>query len=193
MQPKTHIHRIRDAISVAAITTLLIVSGCKTGAQTGALAGGGIGAIVGQAIGGDTGGTLIGAAVGSGIGYVIGNEDDKKKSQQMSQAAQSSGYAHTQTGPLTGTRWHLVSIAPQDRIEPYASLIVEFQDHGHVVTTRTNPDGQVKVLNERYRVVGDTLIVNKPGYIINAQHMVDGDQLIVSAEDFRAVLKRIGG
>ena len=62
-----------------------------------------------------------------------------------------------------------------------------------MVTTRTNPDGQVKVLDEHYRVVGDTLIVNKPGYIINAQYMVDGDQLIVNAEDFRAVLKRISG
>ena len=52
-------------------------------------------------------------------------------------------------------------------------------------------DRVVPTDGERYRVVEDTLIVNKPGYIINARFGISGDQLIVSAEDFRAVLKRM--
>ena len=60
-----------------------------------------------------------------------------------------------------------------------------------VITTTTNLDGSVDITDERYRVVGDTLIVNKPGYLINARFGIVGDELIVSAEDFRAVLKRM--
>ncbi len=60
-----------------------------------------------------------------------------------------------------------------------------------MITTTTNPDGSVDIFDERYRVVGSALIVNKPGYMINAQFGISGDEMIVSAEKFRAVLKRI--
>ena len=53
------------------------------------------------------------------------------------------------------------------------------------------PDGRVEVSDETYRVVGDTLIVNRPGYIINARFTVSGGQLTVSAERFSAVLNRL--
>ena len=47
------------------------------------------------------------------------------------------------------------------------------------------------MFDERYRVVGKALIVNKPGYLINATYGISGNELIVSADDFRAVLKRL--
>jgi hypothetical protein len=47
------------------------------------------------------------------------------------------------------------------------------------------------VTEERYRIVGDTLIINKPGYLINAEYQISGDELIVNCEQFRAVLRRI--
>jgi hypothetical protein len=56
--------------------------------------------------------------------------------------------------------------------------------------TTTLQDGSVDVYNEHYRVVGQTLIINRPGYIINAKYGLEEGQLIVDAEDFRAVLKR---
>jgi hypothetical protein len=49
----------------------------------------------------------------------------------------------------------------------------------------------VEVANETYRIVGDTLIVNKPGYLINARFGRSAGQLIINAEDFRAVLKQL--
>jgi hypothetical protein len=169
----------------------MMAAGCATAGRTGALTGGGIGALAGQAIGRDTKSTLIGAAVGTGLGYMIGNEADKKHATELSQTSQASDYTHDEVGPLGGTRWQLVSLAPQDRVPPYASKLVEFRPQGRVVTTTTTRDGAVDVVDERYRVVEDTLIVNKPGYIINARFGISGDQLIVSADDFRAVLKRI--
>ncbi|UCC32514.1 MAG: glycine zipper 2TM domain-containing protein [Phycisphaerales bacterium] len=169
----------------------IVVAGCATAGRTGALAGGGIGALAGQAIGGDTESTLIGAAVGTGVGYIIGNEVDKKHAAELNQTSQAHDYTHKEVGDLGGTRWQLVSLAPKDRVPPYASKFIEFRPHGRVITTTTNRDGTVDVVDERYRVVDDTLIVNKPGYIINARYGFSRDQLIVSAEDFRAVLKRM--
>jgi hypothetical protein len=171
---------------------LLLVSlgGCETGGKTGALAGGGIGALTGQAIGGNTKSTLIGAGVGTGIGYMIGNEKDKAHAKEMNEASQEHNYTHTEVGPLGGTRWIVMSVAPKDHVPPYASKVVEFRPYGRVITTTTNPDGSVDVTDERYRVVGNTLVINKPNLLINATYGISGDELIVSAEDFRAVLKR---
>ena len=36
-----------------------------------------------------------------------------------------------------------------------------------------------------------TLIINKPGYLINAQFLQSAGQLVISAEEFRAVLRRL--
>ncbi len=65
---------------------------------------------------------------------------------------------------------------------------LQFGPDGRVITTTTKPDGKVEVFNETYRVVGNTLIINKPGYLINARFAISGKQLTVSAEDFSAVL-----
>ena len=94
-------------------------------------------------------------------------------------------------GGAGGSRWQLVSLSPRDYVPPYTSKIIEFRPYGRVISTTTKPDGTVEVMDETYRVVGDTLIVNKPGYIINARYRVEGDQLIVSAEEFSAVLQRL--
>ena len=177
--------------TITAIGFAVASTGCETSGKTGALVGAGIGALAGQALGGDTEGTLIGAAVGGGIGYMIGNEKDKEHAKEMSEGSRSHQYTHTEVGPLGGTRWQLVSLAPIDRVPPYASKIVEFRPYGRVITTTTSSDGTVGVADERYRVVGKALIVNKPGYIINATYGLSGNELIISADDFRAVLKRL--
>jgi len=166
-------------------------TGCATSGKTGALIGAGIGALAGQAIGGDTEGTLIGAAVGTGIGYIIGNEKDKKHAKELSEQSRSPQYTHTEVGPLGGTRWQLVSILPKDRVPEYASKIIEFRPYGRVITTTTDRDGTVDVTDERYRVVSKALIVNKPGYLINAHYAISGSELIIFANDFQAVLKRL--
>ena len=180
----------RILVGLTCVLTVF-VAGCETGGKTGALAGAGIGALAGQAIGGDTSSTLIGAAAGTGIGYMIGNEKDKKHAKEMNQEAKAHNYTHNEVGPLGGTRWLVVDIAPKEKVQPYASKFVEFRPHGRVITTTTNADGSVDLTDERYRVVGNALIVNKPGLLINATYGIAGNEMIVSAEDFRAVLKRV--
>lgn len=191
MNVSTNVIRVTTSLLVLSLVTM-ISSGCQTGGQTGALAGAGIGALIGQAAGGDTKATLIGAAIGTGIGYIIGNEQDKQHAQTMSRGREAQpAYTHDEIGPLGNTRWMVVSLAPRDAAPPYKSKIIEFQPDGRVITTTTHADGSVDVFNERYRVVGNTLIVNKPGYMINARFGIDGDEMIVDSEDFRAGLKRL--
>ncbi len=168
-------------VSLVIVVLLVTSSGCESSAQTGTALGAGIGALAGQAIGGDTGGTLIGAGVGAGLGYIIGNEKDKK-------AAQTHDY--TQSTPLTGTKWKIVSLAMENKPE-YEWVTVEFIPDGKVVTTRYEPGGTKTITEERYRVVGKTLIIHKTDYIINAEYQIYGNELIVNCERFRAVLQRI--
>ena len=168
-------------VSLVIVVLLIISSGCESSAQTGAVLGAGIGALAGQAIGGDTGATLIGAAVGAGAGYIIGNEKDKK-------AAQSHNY--NATTPLTGTKWKIISLAMQDKPE-YEWVTVEFRPDGKIVTTRYEPGGTKTITEERYRVVGKTLVIHKTDYIINAEFQTYGNELVITCERFRAVLQRI--
>ena len=180
-------------IAVIVLTAFAaVVSGCKTGGGTGALAGGGIGAIAGQVIGGNTEATLIGTAVGTGVGYIIGNEADKAKAQRLSeQSAEKAAATHNEVGPLGGSRWSLASLSPANATPAYKSKVIEFRPDGRAITITTKEDGSVETADESYRVVGDTLIVNKPGYIINAKYQRNGNQLVVTADKFSAVLQKL--
>lgn len=161
---------------------LIVTPGCQTRAKTGALGGAGIGALAGQAIGRNTQATLIGAAIGAGAGYIIGNEQDKKAAK---------AYDMSQPTALTGTKWKVISLDMEDKPD-YETITVEFKTDGEVVTTRYEPGGTMTITEERYRIVGDTLIINKPGYLINAKYQVRGNQMTVDCQQFRAVLQRIG-
>jgi len=170
-----------SVLAIYVCATIITIGGCQTRTQTGTLAGAGIGAIAGQLIGGDSKATLIGAAIGTGAGYLIGNSQDKKAAKT---------YDMSQPTPLTGTKWKVVSLVKADTPE-YTAIFVEFKPDGKVVTTRHEPGGTMTVTEERYRIVGNTLIINKPGYIVNAEYQISGDELIVNCEQFRAVLRRI--
>lgn len=172
-------------ITCYSCVALVAGSGCATKGRTGALAGGGVGAIIGQAAGRSTEATLIGAAVGTGVGYIIGNEIDKKEAKSLEAQGTTPNNA-----PLAGTSWRVTSLV-RDEPLPHRSIVLDFRSDGRVITTRTLPDGKVERADEAYRVVGNTLIVNKPGYIVNAKYRIDGRELVVEAPKFRAVLDRV--
>lgn len=174
---------IRSSVG-ALLLVAVMAGGCATKGRTGALAGSGVGAIIGQAAGRDTEATLIGAAVGAGVGYIVGNEMDKKEAKEL----ESRG-AMPNNAPLAGTTWRVMSLV-RDEPLPHRSIVIEFRHDGRVITTRTLPDGSIERADEAYRVVGSTLIVNKPGYIVNAKYRVDGREMTVDAPKFRAVLVR---
>jgi hypothetical protein len=173
-------------LTMLLIALSLVVGGCATKSGSGALIGAGVGALIGQAAGGNTAGTLIGAGVGTGVGYLIGNEMDKSDAQKRSQATAD------ELRPFSGTAWQLLSVnPPPNKGKPVKSLVARFNPNGRVGSTRTFEDGTFETADESYRVVGDTLIVNKPDYIINARYKLDGDRLYLESGDRSAVLKKI--
>jgi hypothetical protein len=177
----------------AALSAWLAMSSCSTSAGTGALAGGGIGALAGQVIGHDTESTLIGAAVGTGIGYIIGNEKDKDHAVELESASHATPPTNNEVAPLGGSRWRVTSIHPSNAVPAHTSKIVEFRPDGRVITTTTSSNGHVQTADESYRVVNTTLIINKPGYLVNAQYRITGDQMTVTADKFTAELQRLPG
>ncbi len=163
---------------------LALSPGCATKKQTGALTGAGVGALIGQAIGGNTAGTLIGAGVGTGMGYIIGNEMDKKDAKSRDTVTAQ------ETAPLDNTTWQLVSIVPDPK-KNVKSLVIHFKPDGTAVTTRTFMDNNINTATERYRVFGETLIINQDDYVINARFTINGDQMIANTDKYSIVLRRV--
>lgn len=180
-------------LKLAAAIIVIAFSGCATdpnSATRGAAWGAGIGAIAGGLYGGHGSDALIGAAIGTGVGYVIGNEQDKKKAQQMTEQSRSSNYAHSEIGPLGGTNWRLQDWSPKTGKEDFRGKAFAFGRDGWVTTTTTYLDGRTAMERENYRVVGDTLIVNKGDYLVNYRFQLQGDQLTIDTSKVRAILKR---
>jgi len=178
-----------------ALVALLIAATMAAQAQEttsskkkGMLWGAGLGAIAGGLIGGHGSDALIGAAVGTGIGYIVGNESDKKKAQEMS--AQSPKGTHSETGPFAGTTWRLQDWSPKSGKEEWKSKSFTFGKDGWVTTSTTHKNGRKATERENYRVVDNTLIVNKGDYLVNYRFAIQGDQLTVDNSKGRAILKR---
>ncbi len=165
----------------------LLVSGCATKGQTGALTGAGAGALIGGLANmhGSWGATaLIGAGIGAGVGYLIGNEEDKKDAQKR-QAVRED-----EIRPLAGTTWKVISVTPEQD-KPYKSVVARFRTDGVVVTTKTNMEGNVETIHEKYRVVGSTLIIYKPDYVENTKFTIEGEKLIIDYGNGSVVMQRI--
>ena len=165
--------------------SLLMVPGCQTSRGTGALAGGGVGALIGGAAGGWQG-AAIGGAIGIGTGYIIGNEVDKAKAESY------SAVPAEELRPFSGTRWELTELQTATPGPAYDRVTIDFGRGGTLVTRKTR-DGRTTETFESYRVVGGVLIVNKPGYIINARYSLTGDTLHLSDTNLRkaATFRRI--
>lgn len=178
---------------VAAFLIALVASGAaaqeSSGKKKGMAWGAGLGAVAGGIIGGHGSDALIGAAVGTGIGYIVGNESDKKKAQEMN-AQSPSGKHSSDTEPFAGTTWKLQDWSPKSGKETFKSKTFTFGKDGWLTTHTTNKDGRKTTDRENYRVVGDTLIVNKGDYLLNFKYAINGDQLTVDSEKLRVLLKR---
>jgi hypothetical protein len=178
--------KLQPILTTLALIAFTCLTGCSTAKGTGSLAGAGVGTLIGAAVG-DTQSAIIGAAIGTGVGYIIGDQVDEKHAKEMS----TKGTTHNEVGPLGNTKWQVRSVTTAKPLAPYASKLVDFRPDGHVITTTTTSDGKVEVFDESYRVVGDTLIINKPGYLINAKFKIDGQELILTDPGFSAVLTRL--
>ena len=178
---------------------LLLILALITITQTACSSGGrvgddiGIGAIASRGVGSTYARNNIrtGNNVGQGIGYLIADEQDQAHAAQLNRTTSSRNYAHNEVGPLTNTRWQVRTITPAKAANENLGMVVTFRPSGHVITRTILPDSTTSLVNERYRVVGDTLIINKDQYLINAQYRIRGEVLTIAAGEFVAVFDRI--
>ena len=187
--------RLRNMlVAVSLCLTLILTSGCSstnslTGmpkCETAASARTGLGALLAQASGGSATGTLVGPGVGTGLGYLIGNEADKKEARTRQTVTEQD------IGPLANTTWQVTSVTPNPA-EPIKSEMVRFNAHGTLTTTTTYWDGRMvtDADSERYRVSGQTLIINQDDWLINAAFRLNGDSLYVDTGSSSLVLERV--
>lgn len=197
---------MRRASLLILSVSMLMSGGCESDAQTGGLLGAGLGALAGQAIGGDTGSTLIGAAAGGGLGYIIGNESDKNKAREQRRydprtsrrepAPSREPYVSpeparsTAADPLAGTTWEVLSLIKDGQSVNCEAMTFAFQPKHRLVKRQTFTDGSVDTTYETYTVVGDTLVIEGNGYILNALYDLNGDRMIITAPNYRTVLNR---
>jgi hypothetical protein len=187
-------------ISIAMLLALALAAsfgavGCASKGQTGALAGSGLGALIGQAIGRNTAGTLIGAGVGTGLGYIIGNEMDKADAKKREQQMAASARTHTpppppRVGLLGGTKWRAIQVTPPPT-PPHTSYTLRFGNDGWLHSREVYTDGTEKTDREHYRVQGDTLIINKPGYLVNAKYKMTNNTLTVWHDKVKTVFELV--
>lgn len=165
---------------------ILAASACSTGRGTGALAGGGVGGLLGGIFGGWQG-AAIGSAVGAGAGYIVGNEIDEKKARDMEKVPAA------ELMPFMGTRWVLTELTSKEGMQ-FESVNAEFRNDGILEVKKVEKGGLTTITQERYRVVGGTLIVNKPGYVANVEYTLSGNTLYLhdKSTDRKATLTKVG-
>lgn len=191
-----HKHKNLVSMCILLLSAGLLITGCNGNGDgglfgmgrggTGAAVGGGLGALAGQAIGGDTKSTLIGAGIGAGAGYLIGSRTGGDDGEDGA----VEEYDYTTPTVLTGTKWEVEDL-DMDNPPDYERMTIEFTESGKMVTRTYKRDGTVDVDSENYRIIGDKLVVNKPGYVVNFDYELDGDDLELKAENWEAELDRI--
>ena len=126
---------------------------------------------------------------GAGMGALLGQTTAASKADTLSGAGLAT---EQEISPLANTAWQVVSVNPKPA-EPMKSKVGRFNADGTLTTTTTYWDGRTvtDTDSERYRTVGQTLIISQDDYVINATFLLDGDSLYMDTGKYSLVLERI--
>lgn len=179
------LRRLPQTGLLAALALVLTFPACSSPGGRGATTGLGIGTLIGG-LAGNREGALIGAGVGAGVGFLIGDATDQSRVEDLDEAPAAD------LEPLAGTEWRLQKLEA-DEPHDLADMTATFLRDGTVRTTKTMLDGRQETTIERYRIVGDTLIVNRDDYLMNMPFSRTDDRLSIEKEDGRwvATLARV--
>lgn len=200
-------HRERLALVVLLLIAVPLTSGCGSNrAQRGATTGAGIGALASAALGGNM---VTGALVGGGLGYIVGNENDKRDAEAQAAAERQARAASRVTedrataavpgrvNPLVGSTWQVVSLVSEADHPEYSGLVVTFPTNSKMTTLALLPDGSSDSWVETYRLVADVMVISGTDpssgedYVVNARFSIESGEMILVAQDFRAVLREV--
>jgi len=175
--------------SLILLVAIVFITGCSNRAHIGDRPG--IGAITAQNLGSSRAIAEFGPNVGKGIGYLVADETDREHASSLSDRTRATNYSHKELGALTNTRWDARELSPDGAAPRNLGMTVTFRPSGHVVTRTIMPDSTTRLVTERYRIVGDTLILNGDDYVVNADFRIVGETLTISCGRFRGVFERV--
>lgn len=93
-------------------------------------------------------------------------------------------------GPLVNTKWLVTNMNPKPD-KAYVSMTVKFQPDGSMVQTTVSEDRSEKIDAFGYRIVGSTLLINKPKGEVNARFKMEGTLLVIDTGDVSMILQRM--
>jgi hypothetical protein len=96
----------------------------------------------------------------------------------------------TNLGSFPNTKWQILSVVPKPNT-PFNTVYLTFQPDGTLAMTTESPDGKVSTSFQKYSVVGDSMLLSKPGSTTNVRFKVDGNTMHVDTSRFSIVLERI--
>ena len=96
----------------------------------------------------------------------------------------------TNLGPFPNTKWQILSVIPKPNT-PFKAVYLTFQPDGTLAMTTESPDGKISTSIQKYSVVGDSMLLSKPGTTTNVKFRVDGSTMHVDTARFSIVLERV--
>jgi hypothetical protein len=95
-----------------------------------------------------------------------------------------------QLGPFPNTKWKITSIVPKLE-KVFKSISFSFQSDGTMVETTEEPDGKVVTSTQKYRVLGATMLLSKPGANTNVRFRIDGKTMLVDTGVYSIILEQM--
>jgi hypothetical protein len=94
------------------------------------------------------------------------------------------------TGPLGNTRWRILNIRP--RVENlFIGTEFFFERSGVLVESAELPNNTIYTDTHRYRVLNSTLVLTKDGRTSVALFKIEGDTLIIQADNYTLTLDKV--
>jgi hypothetical protein len=93
-------------------------------------------------------------------------------------------------GPFPNTKWQILSVVPKPNT-PFTAMYLAFQPDGTLAITTESADGKTSTSFQKYNVVGESMLLTKPGSSTNVRFRVDGNTMHVDTGRASIVLEKI--
>jgi hypothetical protein len=93
-------------------------------------------------------------------------------------------------GPFPNTKWQVLSVVPKPNTQ-FTTMYLAFQPDGSLAITTESADGKISTTFQQYSVVGESMLLSKPGSTTNVRFRVDGGTMHVDTGRASIVLEKV--
>jgi hypothetical protein len=113
-------------------------------------------------------------------GHMFGEDSTSSKTRSSS----------ANLGPFPNTKWQVLSVVPKPNSQ-FTAMYLAFQPDGTLAITTETADGKASTTFQKYSVVGESMLLSKPGSTTNVRFRVDGGTMHVDTGRSSIVLEKI--